>query len=128
MRVALGGMMTRPVCWSVTLSRDRMCAGIRVGIAARGRGEGDQARQRQKGSLQEARTSSDRIVSPTWILSTTSIPDVISPKWLYTPLLARNGASPSVMKNCEPLTPAALEAMPAVPRVHFDGLDSLGSL
>ena len=37
-------------------------------------------------------------------------------------------ASPSVMNNCEPLTPAALEAIPAVPRGHFEGLDSSGSL
>src|SRR5207237_10092813 len=98
------------------------------GRATRCQDKGHQDGRRQKGYLQEALTSSDRIVSPTWILSTTSIPDVISPKWLYTPLLARNGASPSVMKNCEPLTPAALEAMPAVPRDHFDGLDSSGSL
>ena len=56
------------------------------------------------------------------------MPDVTWPKWLYTPFVARNGASPSVMKNCEPLTPAALEAIPAVPRGHFEGLDSSGSL
>ena len=67
-------------------------------------------------------------MSPTWILSTTSMPEVTWPKRLYTPLLARNGASPSVMKNCDPLTPAALDAMPTVPRGHFEGLDSSGSL
>ncbi len=67
--------------------------------------------------------------SPFWILSMTSMPEVTWPKWLYTPLVAREGASPVVMKNCEPLTPVwGLEAIPTVPRGHLDALVSLGSL
>src|SRR6266849_6197031 len=65
--------------------------------------------------------------SPTRIESMTSMPEVTWPKWLYTPLVASDGASPVVMKNCEPLTPAALEAIPAVPRGHLEGLVSLAA-
>src|SRR5207253_10074326 len=107
---------------------DRPGVGVGVGVAARRRREGGQGEGGCERPPQEALTSSERIVSPTWILSITSIPDVTCPKWLYTPLEARNGASPSVTKNCDPLTPAALEAIPSVPRGHFDGFDSSGSL
>src|SRR5438046_1087262 len=107
---------------------DRAGARVRIRIAARGRRQHDAGHQPGETPPHQTLMSIDFMVSPTWILSITSIPEVTSPKWLYTPLLARNGASPSVMKNWDPLTPAALDAMPAGARGQRDALLSSGSL
>src|SRR4029077_13890870 len=61
---------------------DRAGARIWVGVTARRRRNGGQGEDGEQQPPHEAVMPMDVIVSPTWILSTTSMPEVIWPKWL----------------------------------------------